>query len=63
MKTIFFILLRIIFYLIVIHGIHKSIIWALGIGSREEPEKERRESRDKNNDVKVLYKSNKIGCC
>ena len=43
----------------------KSIIWALGIGSREEPEKERRESRDKNNDVKVLYnnKSNKIGCC
>ena len=28
MKTIFFILLRIIFYLIVIHGIHKSIIWA-----------------------------------
>ena len=27
MRTILFILLRIIFYLIVIHGIHKTILW------------------------------------
>ena len=28
MSNIFYIILRIIFYLIVIHGIHKSVLWA-----------------------------------
>lgn len=28
MTNIFYIILRIIFYLIVIHGIHKSVLWA-----------------------------------